>query len=106
MNCPRCTSPVFSKEDRGERFLACDICGYYHARIYDGEYDGNPIFREFLHEPLGVVVTPKGNFQYYNTEQRDRYLRADKSRGYTYFNGKEWKYIQNGKEQKIQSLLT
>lgn len=107
MNCPRCNSPAEYNEFGGGEFtLCCNICGFYSSRTIDTFVDNYPVFRNEELKPLGVVVTDKGNIQYFSESQKQKHILENKTQGFTYFN-KEWKYklIKEKVEKSAEVLI-
>lgn len=94
MQCLRCNSPVndpFINEH--EYRYVCNVCGYYSIRYIDCFVDDHPIYYQKQQSPLGVVVTDKGNIQYFTYSGRANLLENNISYGYTYFEKNKWYYF-------------
>jgi len=108
MSCPRCNVPCSTiRHDSGEHFVSCGMCGYYSARVIDCFVNEHAVYRTILHEPLGVVVTDKGNYQYFTERQLNELLISYDATAYTYKNKNHvWKYhdLMLGSSQSLNAI--
>ena len=96
MKCTRCNTEVFvvGSHEAKNIVMCCNFCGQYTAKYSEfNDPSIGEIVREISNSPMGVVVTPEGNYSYHSLWGRNDLLKRFKCSGYTCFHQGEWQYF-------------
>lgn len=77
--------------EHGREFsVSCNFCGYYHINSIERFVGTTEIYHKQELFPMGVVITVKGNIQYFSVSQRDSIIKEYDAAGYTSCHENKW----------------